>query len=266
MNTFIVLALFGYVIYMLVIRSIVINAKYGKDNTGIPLPESFDPIKLLEFLRERGFSYPELKNIRYNESGQVIIEGKYASHALIIKDDTLYVDRGKKGGTRKQTNCILEAVVIGHYLSKFFNPNAPVDAYKQYTSFKKRRWQPIIIIALLCCAFLIPAVFMSGKELVPQITSDNISSSYLSEYSTKITIGDAFENFFGDPKWKSYEQGIQKYVDFQGGLTLDNQPATAVITFSVSGEKFKVDSVKVDNQKLNPLELESFFHTVYSEK
>jgi hypothetical protein len=267
MKMFILLALFGYIIYILVIRPIVINAKFGKDKPGIPLPEGLDDsIKLLEYLREKGFTYPEFKNMRHNELGQVVIEGKYSSHAVTIKDNTLYVDLGKKGGTRKQTNCILEAVVIGHYLSKLFNPSAPVDAYKQFTSFKKRRWQPIIIIALLFCAFLIPAVFMAEEELVPQIASDNISSSYLSEYSSEVTIGDAFKNFFGDPKWKSYEQGIQKFVDFQGGLMLDNEPAVAVITFSVSGEKFKVESAKIDNEELNPLDLESFFQTIYSEE
>lgn len=263
MNIVIVLALFGYVIYILMIRHSIIRAKYANDKTGIALNENFDNIKLLELLREKGFTYPEFINLRHNELGQVVIAGKYTSHALIIKNDTLYVDRGIKGLRGRQTKCIIEAVVIGHYLSKFFNPNAPVDAYKEYRYFKRGRLQPFIL-ALLFCIVLVFYIFDEGKELIPTLKPNIVSSSYLSEYSTDVTIGNAFEHFFGNPKWKSYDQGIQKYVDFQGGVQYNNEPATAVITFSLSGDKFMVESVKIDNEPLNPLELKTFFQTVYA--
>ncbi|MCI3922665.1 hypothetical protein MO973_20750 [Paenibacillus sp. TRM 82003] len=265
MNMFLILALFGYIIYILIIRPIIISAKYKELKVELPLNENLDHVTLLERLREKGFSYPELKNMRHNESGQVVIEGKYTSHPLEINGQMLYVGKGMKGDEQKKANCILEAAIIAHYLSKFFNPNAPVDAYKEYEKFRKRRKQPVLVTAGIFILFLIAFAFQAGEELTPQLQSNNISSSYLSQYSNTKTIGDTFEAFFGDPKWKSYEQGIQKYVDFQGTLTVDNEPAVSVITFSVSGEKFMVESVKIDNQVLNSLEVEAFFQTVYSE-
>lgn len=266
LNLIIFLALFGYILYIKAIRPIVINVKHKKDKHGIVLPESFDNITLMKYLQDKGFTYPEFKNMRHNELGQVVIEGKYSTHALEIKDNVLYVGRGEKGGDSKKANCILEAVIIGHYLSKLFNPNARVDAYKEFVTFKKRRKQPFIVSTLLIGIFIIAFAFMSKDELaplIPEMNSNSISSSYLTQYSSTVTVGTAFNDFFGDPKWKSYEQGIQKYVDFQGEVTLDNEPAVAVITFSLLGDSFKVESVKIDNDSLNPTEVESFFQTVY---
>jgi len=264
MKVFLLLVLVGYVLYVLIVRPIVIVARFGKDKTGIRLPEGIDDsIQLMEALREKGFTYPELKNMRHNELGQVVIEGKYTSHALILENGSLFVDRGRKGRSRKQANCIMEAVVIGHYITKLFNPNAPVDAYKEYKSFARRRWQPVVITALLFLAYLIPAAFLVKDS--PQLNSHNISESYLSEYSSKTTVGKAFEKYFGQPKWKSYEQGIQKYVDFQGQFMLDNKPAIAVITFSISNEQFRLESIKVNNDELQPSDVKSFMQTVYSD-
>ena len=265
MNTFLILALFGYIIYILIIRPIVINARYKELKVELPPNENHDHVTLLERLRDKNFTYPEMKNMRHNESGQVVIEGKFTSHPLEIDGQTIYVGKGMKGGEQKKAKCILEAVVITHYLSKFFNPNAPVDAYKEYQKFRKRRKQPMFVGLGLLVLVLIAFAYQAKDTLVPQLQSNNISSSYLSQYSSTRTIGDTFKAFFGDPKWKSYEQGIQKYVDFQGSLTVNNEPAVAVFTFSISGENFIVDSVKVDNRELNSLEVEAFFQTVYSE-
>ncbi len=115
MRLIIVLALFGYVLYILLFRHLIIRKKYLKDKVGIPLPEGLDPITLSELLIAKNFNYPEMKNIRHNELGQVVIEGKNTSHALVIKDGILYIERGIKGLQGKQTKCITEAVIIGHY-------------------------------------------------------------------------------------------------------------------------------------------------------
>lgn len=263
MKTFLVVVIVAYILYILLIRPIVVAAKYGKDKTGSPLPEAIDDIALFELLREKGFAYPEMKNMYYNEGGQVVIEGKFTSHALTISEQRVYVDRGLRGNQQKKTLCILEAVSIGHYLTKFFNPKAPINAYKQYKSFKNKRKQPLMVVSALVILFIVFAAIGSRDTIVPQIKSNNISESYLSQYSSTETIGDTFAKFFGNPKWKSYEQGIQKYVDFQGSCTVNDQPATAVITFSVLGDQFQVESVKLNNDPLNPIEIENFFKTVY---
>lgn len=103
------------------------------------------------------------------------------------------------------------------------------------------------------------------KEASAGIASNNISVSYLSQFSTEVTIGEAFNKFFGEPKWKSYNQGIQKYVDFQGKVIYNNEPAIAVITFSILGDNFKVESVKIDNEPLNDFEIDLFFETVFAD-
>lgn len=263
----IILVLFAYIVYIKAIRPIVIRAKYKTDNQGVPIPEGFTPLTLMEHLKEKGFAYPEMKNIRINEREQVVIEGKFSSHPIRIEESKLFVERGERGSENKQVNCILEAVQISNHLNKFFNPNAPLDAYVEFNQFRKRRKQPLLVSTILVVGMIIAFIAGGGDEIVKDagtgITSSNISSSYLPDYSSEITIGEAFNNFFGEPKWKSYEQGIQKYVDFQGRVTFNNEPATAVITFAILGEKFQVEAVKIDNQPLNAIEIDEFFKTVY---
>ena len=265
----IILVFLGYVVYIRGIRPWVIRKKFTEEKLVLEVNQVFDTISLHNELIQRNFTYPELKNIRINQHQQVIIEGKYSAHPITIKDNHLYVGRGERGGDQKATKCILEANIILNYLKKFFNPIAPIDPYEEFKKYKIRRKQPAFVTITVTIVFIIVLALNGGDQAVKDATagfsSSNISTSYLSQYSNKITVGEAFNNFFGDPKWKSYEQGIEKYVDFQGEITFDGEPATTTITFWLSNDQFIVERVKINNSELLPAEIEEFLQVVYEE-
>ena len=59
----------------------------------------------------------------------------------------------------------------------------------------------LIIVAAACTlSALSPALDDTAK----------VRNAYLSQYSTTVTVGDAFDNFFGSSKWKAYEEGTQE--------------------------------------------------------
>jgi len=269
MLALIILAFLGYVVYIRAIRPNAIRKKYTEERLSVVLEHPIETISLHNELIQRNFHFPELKNIRINQHGHVVIEGKYSSHPIAIKENTIYVGRGERGGDQKATKCILEAYIIVNYLKKFFNPLAPVDAYEEYKKYKLSRKQPAVVTMIITIAFIIAIALNGGDQAVKEATtglsSSNISSSYLSQYSTDVTIGEAFNSFFGNPKWKSYDQGIEKFVDFQGKITFNGEAATATVTFWLSDNQFVVERIKINSNELLPNEVENFLSVVYDE-
>ena len=71
----IVFAFFGYLIYVRAIRPGVIRRKYTEEPLKVETMQPIDAITLHNELVQRNFTFPELKNIRINQHGQVVIEG-----------------------------------------------------------------------------------------------------------------------------------------------------------------------------------------------
>ncbi|MFR8410521.1 MAG: hypothetical protein ACLVB4_03715 [Butyricicoccus sp.] len=72
------------------------------------------------------------------------------------------------------------------------------------------------VTAIISVVLIIAAAAYSMAVLSPALDDTaKVRNAYLSQYSTTVTVGDAFDNFFGSPKWKAYEEGTQERVDFR---------------------------------------------------
>ena len=89
-----------------------------------------------------------------------------------------------------------------------------------------------------------------------------VRNAYLSQYSTTVTVGDAFDNFFGSPKWKAYEEGTQERVDFQGNCTYSGEQVQVRIVFGIYGDTFQVDSVQINGKEAPALISAGLFSAV----
>ena len=94
--------------------------------------------------------------------------------------------------------------------------------------------------------------------------ANNIKNSYLTQYSSTITIGEAFDEFFSSEKWKNYEEGTQEYVDFSGVCYYNDEKVTIVITFLINEDNFVIDSVTMDGRELYLIEEYALLDTIYS--
>ena len=93
---------------------------------------------------------------------------------------------------------------LAAYVRKIFEPAAPVNPYQLYKRMRHAWRNGLIISAVL----IIVAAACTLSALSPALDDTaKVRNAYLSQYSTTVTVGDAFDNFFGSPKWKAYEEG-----------------------------------------------------------
>jgi len=91
----------------------------------------------------------------------------------------------------------------------------------------------------------------------------NVRDSYLTRYSENVTIEDAFENFFENEKWSTYNEDGYSYVAFTGSCEFMGKTADVKIAFKVTGEHFVVDSLDLNGIRQSDLVLYGLLSKVY---
>lgn len=92
-----------------------------------------------------------------------------------------------------------------------------------------------------------------------------VRNAYLTQYSETVTIEDAFDNFFSNEKWNTYESEGYSYVVFTGVCEYMEEPADVRVVFKVTGEKFRVDSLDINGEQQNDLLLSLMLAKIYEE-
>lgn len=260
----------AYFIYQVWISQHIAKKKY-EDSNKLKLPENSTSKFLLESLSGK-FNYPYFKEVRYGENGECIIEGKYGIYPIEFKNDDCavlkYISKKEDESLRL---VLLEAIAIHNYLIKFFNPLIQVDTTKDIKALKSAEWQvktsafiysvaSVLIVIFVILGFVFPSgvinFFKPGAE---------VRQAYLSQYSSSITIEEAFNNFFGDPDWFTYESEGYSYVAFKGTCIYNDEKADVMINFKITGENFMVDSMDINGQPQNNLIIRLMLSKVYEE-
>ncbi len=90
-----------------------------------------------------------------------------------------------------------------------------------------------------------------------------VRDSYLTKYNDKVTIDQAFSNFFTDGKWGAYDKEGYSYVTFKGTCLYNDKDIDVCIIFKITGEYFKVDRLDINGEKQNDLMLVALLSAVY---
>ena len=108
---------------------------------------------------------------------------------------------------------------------------------------------------------------VNSEDAVKETNILKVKTGLIPTYSNNVTVGDAFEKFFADPKWEATEDSGIQYVSFQGQATnaVNNTPEDITILFSVTGNKFSIVSWKADGKKQSMEELPAMLHSVFEE-
>lgn len=84
--------------------------------------------------------------------------------------------------------------------------------------------------------------------------------------SPNVPVGKAFDQFFGDGKWKSFTSTENEtIVEFNGDCTFEDKPATFRIQFSISGNEFQMKYVAINNVPLTYLDGLEVLEKVFEE-
>lgn len=260
-GTIMVLAVVVYLVWMFWGRAFHVIGQYKKGGSQFKLSEPLNYEAIYQKLKE-GLQYPDNRNLFYDEFGQPSIAGRYGTYTIHTEDTLLTVQAETNDKLNKNMRQTEEAMCLAAYVRKIFEPAAPVNPYQLYKRMRHARRNGLIISVVL----IIAAAAYSMAVLSPALDDTaKVRNAYLSQYSTTVMVGDAFDNFFGSPKWKAYEEGTQERVDFQGNCTYSGEQVQVRIVFGIYGDTFQVDSVQINGKEAPALISAGLFSAVYGE-
>lgn len=267
----IVVAVGGYFVYYRWGAEYITAYKYRKRIKELHLPDGMSAQALLEALSGK-FNYPNFKGIRYGNNGECIIDGRYSAYAVTIYDNgtaSLEADLSVEGIPKRAI--MLECMAICGYLNKYFNPSAPDDVVKDMkilNGVEKRRKTAAVVSAvatILIVAVIALEAALPGSLHRIVVPGAEVRGAYLSQYSEAVTIEEAFDNYFDNGKWSTYEADGYSYVVFSGACEYLGERADVRITFKITGEQFRVDGLDVNGVTQGDLMLYSLLSSVYEE-
>lgn len=118
------------------------------------------------------------------------------------------------------------------------------------------------ILAALFILFIAIAMLPSGSEAGAVVKNGHFHS-YPSE-----TVGDAFADFFSDPKWEDFTgTNGNTYVQFTGGCVFYNEIVDIKFVFLVNKEAntFEIELARLDGQLCSLSDIEEILAVVYAE-
>lgn len=81
-----------------------------------------------------------------------------------------------------------------------------------------------------------------------------VKKGHFSAYPN-ITVGEAFENYFGDTEWKSFKADGKKIVEFTGECSVYGEIADAKIQFVIEDDSFEIYHMSIDGENLSQVEI-----------
>ena len=164
---------------------------------------------------------------------------------------------------KKDRQRVEELLCIRAYITKVFNHNAPINAYKKYTDMTRaRKYSGITtVICIILVAILLVCAIANGTE---EQTIDSVKFAYFEDYSKEVSIGKALDDFFANPTWETYSENNKEYIKFSGEFLFYEKDALAVITFEfLEQDWFRISDISVNGVSLNEYEQDEFLTVIF---
>lgn len=126
----------------------------------------------------------------------------------------------------------------------------------------KKKYFPLMLLALIFAAL---CAMTSGCGSDSDKYVDVVKNGTLQAAPDK-KIGPAFENFFGDPKWKAFKSKEDKQVvEFTGKCKWQGQDADFKMQFIMHDDKksFEVGYLAVNGQNMNAVQKASLLKKIF---
>lgn len=118
--------------------------------------------------------------------------------------------------------------------------------------------------SLLLIAALV-FVVMTNQDFFENLIQPGmgVRNAYLTQYSEDVTVEEAFQNFFENPQWSTYQESGYTYVVFTGNCEYMDERVDVSITFQITGEQFRADHLDINGVEQNDLILYGLFTKIY---
>ena len=121
--------------------------------------------------------------------------------------------------------------------------------------------------AFLLAIGVIAVVVVTNEDFFVNLLQPGmgVRNGYLTQYSEAVTVEEAFDNFFDNPKWSTYQEDGYTYVVFTGVCEYLGERADARITFQITGEQFRTEQLDLNGVEQNDLILYAMLAKIYEE-
>ncbi len=128
---------------------------------------------------------------------------------------------------------------------------------------KKKKIIGIVIGGVLAAIIaVVVLVFLLSPDYV-----ETVKTGTLNAYPDE-TVGEAFEDFFSDGEWESFESSKGMVVQFTGGCTYYDEDVECVVQFLIDEEnedEFEIYTVEIEGEPISELEIIGMLEAVYEE-
>lgn len=257
----------SYVVWAFLVRREIIGIKYRKDKgSEIEITSNDDLFKEIKEFQKELFPVGFVKDITSNESIEITCESGMI-HEVSIENGKLFVSRAKTIGTPSFKNMknleeaeIIRCCILGRLDAKY--KKMAETKYKSMTRhllFRKISL-PILIIIMT----ILGTMAVKSGNFDDMVRSKGISLGTLDGRSSLVNIGEAFEKFFSDVSWTSYDQGAQEYIDFKGTCMFGDTTTQVIITFVTLPEnRFKITKVLANGEEILEVEKDLLLNAIY---
>lgn len=137
-----------------------------------------------------------------------------------------------------------------------------IDGYKNFGSLSTT--SKIIHIAVPVVAIIVVALVLSllfSKDYIGTIKGET-----LDDFSKTVTIGEAFDEFFEDPEWKTFEaENGRRVVEFNGKCEFYGEKVNCCVQFEFNKDEdyFEIEYMDIDGESLADYEIVEVLEVIY---
>lgn len=227
-----------------ILHSILMKKAKDKYREGIPTGSRTEE-ELMELLRR--IQCPFVKEIYYDEAGNVALKTKWGRHTLILREGIVNTNPQEFDYIYSSDKMIVERNALFQYILKEVNHGLPINAHKYYNRGSKLvrlyLWTPRV---LWTCAFIALGVFMVRNLF--DMAVYGVKNGHPKVYPDT-TYGEAFDYYFNSGEWSSFiSEDERTVVEFEGKVGKAGKESTVVFQFvyAEDGESFSAEYVEVD--------------------
>lgn len=215
----------------------------------------YEILKSLEIKRE-------IKNVFYDEHGDVCVEGKFGGRALKVEKQKLVVLLPNDLDMALETNTISTALL------KQLDYQAPINAYEKRQGNRSlaRISRNLKVVIVLSFVLIMGGLFVQHywkyidmvQNLCPETFSD-------------ISYKEAFKGYFTDGKWKHFEStDFINVVEFNGKGIYDGKESEVKIQFILTEKDENIYDIEmgvtlVDGEQLNSIEEGTYIFSIFEQ-
>lgn len=191
-----------------------------------------------------------VKQVYYNQNGDVEVIGKVGKHIFLLENGVVKSAGVSAFSGKKVYKLVIEEMALLDFLAKEENPALPINPYTRYKFGKNlgltqtvSGYMIFISVILLALTLLIPKS-ETYIEMVKMATPENYPD---------VTYEEAFESFFVEPEWSHFSSDQGEVVQFTGEFSYLGEEAEACFQYVIDLENssftlqyFGIDDVSQD--------------------